>query len=138
MLGYVARRTSISAAEHAMHPGPPRRSPAAESATRRAPTPAPSTATWADRTWRPGRPRPARPSGCPLTSAAGRPACPAGRPARLLALAAVLLAHFDVILLDEPTNDLDLGGLELLERHLTGLRRSLVMVLPATGSSWTG
>ena len=61
---------------------------------RRAPTPAPLTATsrWADRTWRPGRPRPARPSGCPLTSAAGRPACPAVRPPGL-GLAALLLSR---------------------------------------------
>ena len=35
---------------------------------------------------------------------------------RAAALAAVLLARFDVFLLDEPTNDLDFAGLELLER----------------------
>src|SRR5262249_3021029 len=34
-------------------------------------------------------------------------------------LAAILLARFDVFLLDEPTNDLDFAGLERLERFLT-------------------
>jgi ATPase subunit of ABC transporter with duplicated ATPase domains len=33
-------------------------------------------------------------------------------------LAAILLARFDVFLLDEPTNDLDFGGLDRLERFL--------------------
>jgi ATPase subunit of ABC transporter with duplicated ATPase domains len=31
-----------------------------------------------------------------------------------VSLAAILLARFDVFLLDEPTNDLDFAGLELL------------------------
>src|SRR5260370_30183875 len=35
-----------------------------------------------------------------------------------LALAAVLLARFDVLLLDDPTNDLDVTGPDLLEQHL--------------------
>jgi ATPase subunit of ABC transporter with duplicated ATPase domains len=35
-------------------------------------------------------------------------------------LAAILLARFDVFLLDEPTNDLDFPGLERLEQFLTG------------------
>ena len=51
-----------------------------------------------------------------------------GGQAARLALASVLLARFDVILLDEPTNDLDLDGLELLEQHLAGLRGGLVVV----------
>ena len=34
-------------------------------------------------------------------------------------LAAILLARFDVFLLDEPTNDLDFAGLERLERFIT-------------------
>jgi len=33
-------------------------------------------------------------------------------------LAAILLARFDVFLLDEPTNDLDFAGLDRLERFL--------------------
>ena len=44
------------------------------------------------------------------------------------ALAAILLARFDVYLLDEPTNDLDFDGLERLERFLASRRGSLVVV----------
>jgi len=43
-------------------------------------------------------------------------------------LAALLLARFDVFCLDEPTNDLDFAGLDLLERFVAGLRGSLVVV----------
>ena len=43
-------------------------------------------------------------------------------------LAAILLARFDVFLLDEPTNDLDFAGLALLERFVAGLRGGLVVV----------
>ena len=43
-------------------------------------------------------------------------------------LAALLLARFEVFCLDEPTNDLDFSGLALLERFVTGLRGSLVVV----------
>jgi ATPase subunit of ABC transporter with duplicated ATPase domains len=41
---------------------------------------------------------------------------------------AVLLARFDVLCLDEPTNDLDFAGLERLERFVDGFRGSLVVV----------
>jgi ATPase subunit of ABC transporter with duplicated ATPase domains len=44
------------------------------------------------------------------------------------ALAAVLLARFDLFLLDEPTNDLDFDGLERLERFVEGLDAALVVV----------
>jgi ATPase subunit of ABC transporter with duplicated ATPase domains len=37
-------------------------------------------------------------------------------------LASLLLSRYDVFLLDEPTNDLDLDGLERLERFVGGLR----------------
>ncbi|MCW2840683.1 MAG: heme transporter ATP-binding protein [Aeromicrobium sp.] len=43
-------------------------------------------------------------------------------------LAALLLSRFDVVLLDEPTNDLDLDGLEQLERMVTGMRAGIVLV----------
>ena len=43
-------------------------------------------------------------------------------------LAAVLLARFDVFLLDEPTNDLDFAGLDRLERFVTNLLGSVVVV----------
>jgi len=43
-------------------------------------------------------------------------------------LAALLLSRFDVYLLDEPTNDLDLDGLARLERFVTGLAAPCVVV----------
>jgi len=43
-------------------------------------------------------------------------------------LAAVLLARFDVFLLDEPTNDLDFAGLDRLERFVLNLPGSIVVV----------
>jgi ATPase subunit of ABC transporter with duplicated ATPase domains len=43
-------------------------------------------------------------------------------------LAALLLARFDVFLLDEPTNDLDLPGLQRLESFVQGLRAGVVVV----------
>ncbi|MEP7332900.1 MAG: ABC-F family ATP-binding cassette domain-containing protein [Terracoccus sp.] len=44
------------------------------------------------------------------------------------ALAALLLSRFDLVLLDEPTNDLDLAGLERLESFVGGLRAGVVLV----------
>jgi ATPase subunit of ABC transporter with duplicated ATPase domains len=44
------------------------------------------------------------------------------------ALAAILLARFDVFLLDEPTNNLDFDGLDRLERFLDGLDQGVVLV----------
>jgi ATPase subunit of ABC transporter with duplicated ATPase domains len=44
------------------------------------------------------------------------------------ALASILLARFDVYLLDEPTNDLDFQGLELLERFLLRMDAGYVVV----------
>ncbi len=43
-------------------------------------------------------------------------------------LASLLLSRYDVFLLDEPTNDLDLQGLERLERFVTGLGVAAVIV----------
>jgi ATPase subunit of ABC transporter with duplicated ATPase domains len=43
-------------------------------------------------------------------------------------LAAILLARFDVFLLDEPTNNLDFEGLAILERFVTSLPGSVVVV----------
>ena len=51
-----------------------------------------------------------------------------GGEAARVSLAAVLLARFDVLCLDEPTNDLDFPGLERLERFVDGFRGSLVVV----------
>ena len=57
----------------------------------------------------------------PMTALSGGQAARAG-------LAALLLSRYDVFLLDEPTNDLDLEGLDLLERFVTGLRAGVVVV----------
>jgi ATPase subunit of ABC transporter with duplicated ATPase domains len=52
-----------------------------------------------------------------------------GGEAARASLAALLLARFDVFLLDEPTNDLDLDGLERLERWVTGLAAAAVVLV---------
>ncbi|MEU6244174.1 ABC-F family ATP-binding cassette domain-containing protein [Streptomyces sp. NPDC047024] len=57
----------------------------------------------------------------PMTSLSGGQAARAG-------LASLLLSRYDIFLLDEPTNDLDLEGLERLERFVTGLRAGTVVV----------
>ncbi|MCS5488722.1 ATP-binding cassette domain-containing protein [Curtobacterium flaccumfaciens pv. beticola] len=57
----------------------------------------------------------------PMTALSG------GQAARV-GLAALLLSRFDVVLLDEPTNDLDLDGLERLEQFVRGLRGGAVLV----------
>jgi ATPase subunit of ABC transporter with duplicated ATPase domains len=44
------------------------------------------------------------------------------------ALAAVLLTRVDVVLLDEPTNNLDFAGLDILERFLDGFPGAAVVV----------
>src|SRR4051812_28639284 len=50
-----------------------------------------------------------------------------GESARV-ALAAILLARFDVFLLDEPTNNLDFAGLDRLEGFLDRLAAGVVLV----------
>ena len=51
-----------------------------------------------------------------------------GGQAASVALAALMLSRFDVVLLDEPTNDLDLDGLARLEAFVRGLRGGVVLV----------
>ncbi|MBU3994277.1 MAG: ATP-binding cassette domain-containing protein [Actinobacteria bacterium] len=51
-----------------------------------------------------------------------------GGQAARVGLAALLLSRFDIVLLDEPTNDLDLDGLERLENFVQGLRGGVVLV----------
>ena len=51
-----------------------------------------------------------------------------GGQAARAALAAILLARFDVFLLDEPTNNLDFAGLARLERFLEELSGGVVVV----------
>ncbi|HEY6595542.1 MAG TPA: ABC-F family ATP-binding cassette domain-containing protein [Asanoa sp.] len=43
-------------------------------------------------------------------------------------MASLLLSRYDIFLLDEPTNDLDLDGLRRLEEFVTGLRAGTVVV----------
>lgn len=57
----------------------------------------------------------------PMTALSGGQAARAG-------LASLLLSRYDVFLLDEPTNDLDLAGLDRLEEFVTGLRAGTVLV----------
>ncbi|MFH8681872.1 ABC-F family ATP-binding cassette domain-containing protein [Streptomyces lydicus] len=57
----------------------------------------------------------------PMTALSG------GQAARA-SLASLLLSRYDVFLLDEPTNDLDLDGLQRLEEFVTGLRAGTVLV----------
>jgi ATPase subunit of ABC transporter with duplicated ATPase domains len=56
-----------------------------------------------------------------MTSLSGGQAARAG-------MASLLLSRFDVFLLDEPTNDLDLAGLARLETFVAGLRAATVLV----------
>ncbi|MGW9631040.1 ABC-F family ATP-binding cassette domain-containing protein [Agromyces sp. NPDC055520] len=51
-----------------------------------------------------------------------------GGQAARVGLAALLCSRFDLVLLDEPTNDLDLDGLERLEAFVRGLRGGVVLV----------
>ncbi|MFI5760827.1 ABC-F family ATP-binding cassette domain-containing protein [Streptomyces sp. NPDC051563] len=57
----------------------------------------------------------------PMTALSGGQAARAG-------LASLLLSRYDVFLLDEPTNDLDLDGLERLEQFVKGLRAGTVVI----------
>jgi ATPase subunit of ABC transporter with duplicated ATPase domains len=57
----------------------------------------------------------------PMTSLSGGQAARAG-------LISLLLSRYDIFLLDEPTNDLDLDGLQRLEEFVTGLRAGTVVV----------
>jgi ATPase subunit of ABC transporter with duplicated ATPase domains len=51
-----------------------------------------------------------------------------GGEASRAALASILLSRYDVYLLDEPTNDLDFAGLELLERFVADVDGGVVLV----------
>lgn len=62
-----------------------------------------------------------RPESTPMTALSG------GQAARV-GLAALLVSRFDIVLLDEPTNDLDLEGLTRLEDFVGELRGGVVLV----------
>ncbi|WP_213010478.1 ABC-F family ATP-binding cassette domain-containing protein [Paractinoplanes toevensis] len=57
----------------------------------------------------------------PMTALSGGQAARAG-------MASLLLSRYDIFLLDEPTNDLDLDGLGRLEEFVRGLRAGTVLV----------
>jgi ATPase subunit of ABC transporter with duplicated ATPase domains len=57
----------------------------------------------------------------PMTALSGGQAARAG-------MASLLLSRYDIFLLDEPTNDLDLDGLRRLEEFVIGLRAGAVLV----------
>jgi ATPase subunit of ABC transporter with duplicated ATPase domains len=57
----------------------------------------------------------------PMTALSGGQAARAG-------MASLLLSRYDVFLLDEPTNDLDLDGLRRLEKFVAGLQAGTVLV----------
>ena len=51
-----------------------------------------------------------------------------GGEAARVSLAALMLARFDVMLLDEPTNDLDLDSLDRLEKFVVGVQGAVALV----------
>jgi ATPase subunit of ABC transporter with duplicated ATPase domains len=57
----------------------------------------------------------------PMTALSGGQTARAG-------MASLLLSRYDIFLLDEPTNDLDLDGLRRLEEFVAGLRAGTVLV----------
>ncbi|MGV1089472.1 MAG: ABC-F family ATP-binding cassette domain-containing protein, partial [Mycobacterium sp.] len=62
-----------------------------------------------------------QPNSTPMTALSG------GQAARV-GLATLMLSRFDIALLDEPTNDLDLDGLDRLESFVHDLRGGVVLV----------
>jgi ATPase subunit of ABC transporter with duplicated ATPase domains len=62
-----------------------------------------------------------QPDSTPMTALSG------GQAARV-GLAALIVSRFDIVLLDEPTNDLDLDGLARLEQFVSELRGGVVLV----------
>lgn len=61
------------------------------------------------------------PLGAPVGTLSGGESARAG-------LLSLLVSRYDIVLLDEPTNDLDLAGLDRLERFVTGLRSGVALV----------
>jgi len=127
VVGYLARRTGAAEATRAMHA-------AADALGSGAPGLDDAYATALDRWLASGAPDLDDRVG-PVLADLGLDAGPdapmttlSGGQAARAALAAVLLSRFDVVLLDEPTNDLDLPGLERLEAFVRGMRGGVVLV----------
>jgi ATPase subunit of ABC transporter with duplicated ATPase domains len=127
--GYVARRTGAAAATAAME------SAAAAMAAEDAPASAGDVFAHALDHWQATGAPDLEERLAPVLADLGLdldPATPmtalSGGQAARVALAALLLSRFDVVLLDEPTNDLDLAGLRRLEDVVRGLRAGVVLV----------
>lgn len=134
--GYIARRTGCTAATHAMEAaataladpaqGPADADPADAYAVALEHWLATGAADLDDRI-------PAVLADLGLHSGAVSPtsslttALSGGQAARV-GLAALMLSRFDIVLLDEPTNDLDLDGLQRLEDFVRDLRGGVVLV----------
>ena len=125
---FLARRTGIMAASASSRAPPPR-----WPLTKRAPgtdTPSPwsTGSTSAPPTSTRAPPSPGPTSACRPTCSTGRRRSLSGGQAARAELAATVLSRFDVFLLDEPTNDLDLDGLARLEAFVTTLGAGAVIV----------
>lgn len=70
----------------------------------------------------------ARPAGGAALTADSLMTGLSGGQAARIGLAALICSRFDLVLLDEPTNDLDLDGLARLEAFVAGLRGGVVLV----------
>ena len=114
--GSPARQAALDAATEALAAGAPGR----RRRVRRRPWSAGSAS--AAPTWTSGPRQVAAELGLASTWTTPMTALSGGQAARA-GLASLLLSRYDVFLLDEPTNDLDLDGLDRLERFVTGLRR---------------
>ncbi|GAP58616.1 uncharacterized ABC transporter ATP-binding protein YdiF [Arthrobacter sp. Hiyo1] len=123
---YIARRTGCAQATEEMEPEPRGSQPEPRRPTTR--TPWLLTAGCIGCRG-PGRPDPRGAGGTwPRIGSRCTYDGPVRRPGRPRCLAALLLSRFDVVLLDEPTNDLDLDGLARLESFVQGLRGGAVLV----------
>ena len=127
---FLARRTGVTAATRRARGGHGDALAAGEPAAPTTATPRPSIGGWrsAAPTSTPGSARCGPTSGCRRGCSTSRPPSLSGGEAARAGLAALLLARFDVFLLDEPTNDLDLDGLDRLERWIDELRAAVVLV----------
>ena len=130
--GFLARRTGVAVASSELEEATVA---AASHRRRRLSAPSPSATTprctggWpsARPTTRRGPRRPSRRSGSPPTIVDQPMTTLSGGQAAKASLASLLLAGHDVVL-DEPTNDLDLAGLDRLETWVLEQHRALVLV----------
>ena len=113
LLGFLARRTGVARGARARDG---RRT--SDGSDARSTSSSRSAAAISSR----ARARCARELGIACRSTQELPTLSGGEAARV-SLAALLLSRFDVLCLDEPTNDLDFDGLERLERFVAALRR---------------